>query len=577
MRIKRVTLTGFRTFKRYSVDLDKFTVLVGPNNSGKSTILYAFRVLAEALRRARTRKAEVVPSVNGETVGWRIGADFLPAGAANIHHDYEEEPASLRFDVSDGNALEVHFPRDATACTLIAKHSARIRTPSEFRRHFPIEVAHLPVLGALDDDETLVEKETVLRGLGSHRASRHFRSYWYYHPESFDAFASLVAETWPGVEICRPELARLGERRLAMFVRERRVPREIFWAGFGLQVWCQLIARLSQCSQATLLVLDEPETYLHPELQRRLIALLRDIRPDIIMATHSTEVMGDVDPSDLVLVNKESRAAVRLRSIDEVQGALDAIGSLHNVTLTELSRQRKVLFTEGKVDFRLIRRFAGRVGLSMLASGHAITHVESEGFANWTRLQAAASAIQKILGTPLKLAVVFDRDYRCVEESAQIQAELEKSFQVARFLERKEIENYLLVPEAIQRAADRVAQEKRVAAPDVQALLESITESMKEETISRLCEARNNYFRSAGHSTSTIVKAVLDLVSTAWPLLHERLKIVPGKKVMASLRERLQLAGVQLSDTRIVDAMHRSELPSDMVDLVKELDQFRIS
>ena len=58
------TSLRFRRFKAlpdFSVALGHMNVLVGPNNSGKSTILSAFRVLAAALQHARARNPELQP------------------------------------------------------------------------------------------------------------------------------------------------------------------------------------------------------------------------------------------------------------------------------------------------------------------------------------------------------------------------------------------------------------------------------------------------------------------------------------------------------------------------------------
>ena len=44
MQLERVELTNFRCFKNESIELATYTACVGPNNSGKSTLLKAIDV-----------------------------------------------------------------------------------------------------------------------------------------------------------------------------------------------------------------------------------------------------------------------------------------------------------------------------------------------------------------------------------------------------------------------------------------------------------------------------------------------------------------------------------------------------
>ena len=44
------------------------------------------------------------------------------------------------------------------------------------------------------------------------------------------------------------------------------------------------------------LVLDEPDVYMHPDLQRRLIRFLLRRDQQVIVATHSIEMMSEVEP-----------------------------------------------------------------------------------------------------------------------------------------------------------------------------------------------------------------------------------------------------------------------------------------
>jgi predicted ATPase len=68
----RVDFSRFKAFQKFSLSLRHFNILVGPNNAGKSTILIAFRILAAAIRKANTRKPEMVPGPQGRTWGYTI-------------------------------------------------------------------------------------------------------------------------------------------------------------------------------------------------------------------------------------------------------------------------------------------------------------------------------------------------------------------------------------------------------------------------------------------------------------------------------------------------------------------------
>lgn len=114
----------------------------------------------------------------------------------------------------------------------------------------------------------------------------------------------LVAKTWSGMEVDPPELPDIIEQKLIMICKENRISRELFWAGFGFQVWCQLLTHISRANTSSILIVDEPEIYLHPDIQRQLLGILREICPDILIATHSTEIMSEADSGEILLIDK---------------------------------------------------------------------------------------------------------------------------------------------------------------------------------------------------------------------------------------------------------------------------------
>ncbi len=487
-RLTTVTFSQFKAFANYTLSLDRINLLVGPNNSGKSTILGAFRTLAAGLRVARSKSAERVRVSDEEILsGYIIKNELLPISLENVHTDYSNADTFISFNLSNGSRLKLIFPRTG-GCYLIPKSrdGSLVTSPSSFRKHFPLDITVVPVLGPVEHREKQREKDTVVAGLSTHRASRHFRSYWNHFPQGFSEFADLVATTWPGMEIQPPELADPINGELAMFCLENRITRELYWAGFGFQVWCQLLTHVSRSRHSSLLIVDEPEVYLHPDVQRQLLGLLREAGPDILLATHSTEIMAEADPTEILLIDKKKQRAERLRDITGVQRALATVGSIQNITLTALARNRKILFIEGDSDFRLLRRIAKKIGLTELSSGLGITALESGGFGSWQKVTTLAEGIEDALGTKLHIGAIYDKDFHCDEEIEHISSSLKKNLVVAHVHERKEIENYLLIPSVLDRAVKRAVAERAARAneelqpvPDMQDLLRNITDSKK--------------------------------------------------------------------------------------------------
>jgi len=582
-KITSIYFVRYKALKSYSVSLQKMNVLVGPNNTGKSTIIRVLRVLEVAMRIARTRKAAPM-NFDGKSVwGHRIAEDSLPISLENVHTDYDQSGTEVTFRCSNSHKLRLHFPSNG-GCILSADANGKNwRSPSSFATAFPVRVQTVPELGPLEYEELLVTDETIKRGLSTHRASRHFRNYWWKNPDGFDDFQSLISETWPGIEIGPPELPQAVDRRLVMFCTEERMPREIYWPGFGFQIWCQLLTHISRAKNASLLVVDEPEVYLHPDVQRQLIGILRELGPDILVASHSSEIIGESDPSEIVLVDKSKKSASRLKELRQVQVALDSIGSVHNLALAHLARTGRLLYMESAEDSKIIRRFAGVLGFSEFSSGAGVTIIESEGFGSWKKIAASAWAFEKALAGKFKIGAVFDRDYFCNEEIEEVHAKLSESFSPVHIHSCKEVENYLLIPLVLQRAIDKsiVERSKRaenssVVAFDVHSALERITNELKIDTCSQLVGKRTDYFKAAGKNASTSASEVMEHVEDLWSDLEKRLQCVAGKSVLKKLRNELQsAAGVGLSTVRIINEFKVSEIPVELKQLIIEIDEFR--
>jgi energy-coupling factor transporter ATP-binding protein EcfA2 len=583
----RVDFTRFKVFETFSLHLRHFNILVGPNNSGKSTILAAFRILAAAMRKATSRRAEIIRGPQGRTLGYIIDLRTISIAEENIFYNYDDsEVATIRFTLSNGNELLLYFPEQGS-CYLIPDAQGRsTATPGIFKLQFNCPIGFVPILGPVEHNERLYDKEAARLALFNYTASRNFRNIWYHYPEKFDAFRTALIRTWPGMDIERPRVDRIDDKPLLhMFCPEERIPREIFWSGFGFQVWCQMLTHLIQSHDTALFLIDEPDIYLHSDLQRQLLGLLRNLGPDILIATHSTEIITEAETDDIILVNKRRRTGRRIRDPSELGDVFTVLGSNLNPILTQLAKTRRALFVEGD-DFQILSRFARKLGLTNVANRSDFAVIPVKGF-NPERIRNLKKGMEITLGGQIAGAALMDKDYRCDRERETIRSECQTFCDYVSIHKRKEIENFLLVPAAMDRAAARrlADQAKRTGIDttycgDAAALLDDFAHVKKSYVSGQYVAERGRFERmnSPKLSQATVAEAALNELGACWDDVSGRLEVISGKEAVSVFNQYLQSEyGVSVTPAAIVEAMKADEIPEEMKKLLQDISEFALS
>lgn len=580
----RVDFHHFKAFQRFTLDLKRFNILVGPNNAGKSTILAAFRIMAAALRKANTRKAVLLRGPNGTTHGHYVDLSLISVAEENIFYNYDDTtPARIDFYLSNKHVLTLYFPEQRT-CVLIPDASGKhVINPATFRTNFNCSIGFVPILGPVEQHEYLYEKEAARLALFNYKAARNFRNIWYHYPDKFDQFRALLQQTWPGLDIQRPEIDRTHDRpRLHMYCPEDRIPRELFWSGFGFQVWCQMLTHLVQSSDASMFLIDEPDIYLHSELQRQLLTLLRNLGPDILIATHSTEIITEAETDDIVLINKSRSRGTRIKDPTKISQVFDALGSNMNPVLTQVAKTRRVVFVEGK-DFQIISKFARKLGASSVGNRRDFAVIPVEGF-NPERIRNLKAGMETTLGSRILSAAVLDKDFRSIEEIDHISKECQEFCDFVFIHRRKEIENFLLVTSAIDRAAARKSAERCSRSGEsivfekfAETVLREYCDEKKSYVNAQTLEAGRIFARGARfkkHDTA-LSEGLLSVFETLWKDPERRLMLIPGKEALSVISKQAQdRFQISITATAIIEAMTVEDIPDEMRSLVEALDRF---
>ena len=367
-----------------------------------------------------------------------------------------------------------------------------------------------------------------------------------------------------------------------MFCLEDRITRELYWTGYGFQVWCQLLSHIFRSQNRSMLIIDEPDIYLHANPQRQLLSILKASGPDVLMATHSSEIVAEADANDILVVDKTQRSAKRVGSPEGIQSTLGSLGSIHTVMMSTIAQTRRVLYIEGE-DFKILRRFARRLGLSELASGVGIAPFPLGGFPSIQRIKAVSLGVSESIGASILFGGVFDRDFRPDEEIDELIKSFDSELALSVILERKEIENYLLVPSVLDRTLARLLEERArrsgesaSAGRPISGFLQEITAPMETEIQAQYIAKRGDFLAHSGKDVSTINREAIEIFDRKWNDNQLRLHIVPGKGVLSELFSRVQREyKVNLTTAKIIDQLHESDIPRDLRQTLRVVDSFR--
>ena len=127
------------------------------------------------------------------------------------------------------------------------------------------------------------------------------------HPETYERLLALMRQAFPGLKRFEFPVVGAGQVTLAWYDESSKQP---FYPGQlseGTLRFLWLAAILLTPAQSSILLLDEPEVSLHPQLIRLLVALLQDyaMRSQVVVATHSSDMVRWLEPDEVIVADKE--------------------------------------------------------------------------------------------------------------------------------------------------------------------------------------------------------------------------------------------------------------------------------
>lgn len=577
-RLKSIRLRNFKRFKNFVIYADKSNILVGPNNAGKSSILDSLRILYGVKRYATRFRPKIISTYEGDQYGYEIPESSIPINVDHVAHNFSDDDAELEFTHQNGERLKVAFGRDhLPRAHIVGSGTSSYDSKSYFKR-FPLDIVVVPTLSPFENSEPYISDEFVERQRSTRLSSRHFRNIWYRQKNDFAEFKRLVESTWAGVTIDAPTRPPLINSNMEMFFYEGRLAREIAWSGFGLQVWMQIITHLMRAGPSSIFVLDEPDVYLHPDMQRKLVKLISDRFEQYFLATHSTEIINEADIGDILTINSDRNSSKRIQTDSDYNDVYNYIGSIENVELAKLSRAKRVVFFEGK-DKKLLSSFARKIGLMNPLGSVDTVIIEVGGFGQWTRVTDTAWTFKNVLQIEVAIFALFDRDYRDSREIDSTVKDIESHGVECAIWNQKEIENYALVLTSLVRTIVSRCNERghNVSAIVAEKIVVEISDQYRHDVYANYAGNRFRYEQKikSGMDLAQAFKLTSVAMDSQWNDIHSRLKIIPGKQFIAALSGYLQEKfGTSITANMLIEGLKRDEIDSELLTLLKRLSRF---
>ena len=507
--IHKVELKKFKRFKNQVINLKSkgITVLAGGNNSGKSTLLHAIAVWEFCKLIIRIEKGEDYLYKENEGQGLGLSAEeFLPIAIPSLKHMWTNLKTQKEGEDIDGYNLKIKCfwnYEDEEKYLEISLSLVNDRlfvkvTDSNLVDGDKIpNAAYLPTFAGILEREnkvSLAERRkligkglagSVLRNLllelyeknkvgrielkGARTKIRTADLKKFKTTDPFEILLKNIRDifrtglrikdfndlyhTSIKIDSYKGEYTERGVFKKHSLYNYR----DLMVEGSGFLQWLNVFT-LSLNPTIDIVLLDEPDAHLHPSLQLNMIKELENVSEksskQILLATHSSEIIKVIEPEYILNVNNSLRY---LQEDSQKVGLLAGIGSDYSPHLDKVKRTKKILFLEGEIDYKLLCKVGELIGSPI-----------SKDIVKW--ISASSHKERKQLFIELKKEIpeliglsIRDMDDEGLNSVGEDLVDKGHSNQRDDFRllkwKRRNVENYLILPNIIELIVDETSEQ----------------------------------------------------------------------------------------------------------------------
>ena len=543
--LEKIQFINYKCFEDATIPLREITIAVGKNNAGKSTMIEGLRLIALAIKSGKKHNYKDLPPIfqQRNKKSKKLNLDSLKIDLRTVSHFYKEDIISKIIGYfNDKNKIEIYISDDVAYACYYDKSGRNIKSANKFLVSSFSRVEILPQIGLIKEEERQLAGSTIVNGRDTYLSSRHFRNEILDEKTKditvYEEFCQLAEQTWQGLkvkELIAPSRGFIGDSTppIQLMIEADRFTSEIGYMGSGLQMWLQIIWFICKSAESETVILDEPDVYMHPDLQRSLVKIVKNRFKQVIIASHSVEILSEVNPENVLMIDKSKQTMKFSSDIISVQNTLEDLGSSQNITLLRIANSKKCIFVENSSDLKILNKIYEKCYPENNDSLLTLPFVELKGASNLPQAFGLSKLFAGETKGSIQVKCILDRDYFPQTWLDKKIFEAKDADLNLKFWNKKEIENYFLIPKVLFAIS---GMENEIIF--YQYLDKKIDENFKDEVADSLSTKLKEL-----NSKWDIVKANSEarkIRDKSWNTLEEKLSIIGGKKALTMIRAWFQ-------------------------------------
>lgn len=414
MRISNLHIKGFRNFVDESIDFDEKTLIVGGNDTGKSNLLYALRILFDS----NLSQKDLELSDSDYCIYSDDNLIEITAKLEDISEDcvnsalqgaIKDSMAFIRYSLSKGADYEICIGHDLNAlapCSgrtyiknLTVEYVGSGRDLSAFLKRQQNKLLDI-ARNQRDESEENEDAISLDEIQGSLKTLNESISSLHYVADSLDVVNDEMSEISIGHEGYTARLVAgntdagklLDNLRLAYL----RGDSPLVFGGDGrsnqlyFATWIAEQRLTKRPEKVIVFAIEEPEAHLHPHQQRRLAEYLSTVMEgQVLMTTHSPQIVEKFNNGRILrLCNSRDKqhGSQALGCNASVDAALEKMGYRLNAVSSEVFFSSGVLLVEGPSERMLYIALAYALGKNVDRLNISILSVDGVGFKPYVRV-----------------------------------------------------------------------------------------------------------------------------------------------------------------------------------------------